>query len=479
MFVILFSHRNRVLKWAIVVGLIVMMYSLSYFYYMLPGSDSQSFRGMTEYYFAKDSIAPSRPYHEYFEQPGFFFLERTMTSVTGLNLRQTEFIIYTGIGILLITSLFVYVSRKDKEYGPVAVAGYFVSMFYFLNYQNVPFSLALALLFALFMLEQRLDKTLNSSYGTILVTLVLFTSMTFIHLFVPLFYVLYLLVKYAFTRARKEIGLFLLTLTIYATYQVLQAPLSFETTILSLTRYASPEFGTILQQTLAPASVPLDILAQSLSRVIVVGSACICAIGFLIMFREKRLTTVDKAILFSAGAYSVVGIVIPILGSRAIAVAFVPIALGTSYMLRSRYKRLVQVLLLVFLGLFLFIPLHQTFYDSQIMSQTREAYAAEDFVIAKYDWTDPSLVLAHIRVQTYLVTKQKGNASVWSDSPTLFSLHGANEYDSIVYTIGLGKSLLRFNCTIDEIVERNTLNTAYDNGYSHISVKSHNFSWMP
>jgi len=112
------------------------------------------------------------------------------------------------------------------------------------------------------------------------------------------------------------------------------------------------------------------------------------------------------------------------------------------------------------------------------MFQTREAYHAENFMIDRYNWTNPGFILAHFRVITYLQTKQPSLAYFEDDiySPIFPRL---KEYDSIVYTVGLGKNLLKYNYTMERILREEKLNVVYSNGFSYIAIKSSNFTWAP
>jgi len=110
------------------------------------------------------------------------------------------------------------------------------------------------------------------------------------------------------------------------------------------------------------------------------------------------------------------------------------------------------------------------------MFQTNEAYQAENFMIDRYDWRESSLILAHLRVVTYLQAKQPYVAQFEDDVFTL--LPRIEECDSIVYTVGLGKNLLRDDYAKGRML-REQLNVVYNNGSSYIATKSSDFTWAP
>ncbi|MGB9615024.1 MAG: hypothetical protein ACPL3B_05950, partial [Fervidobacterium sp.] len=196
-FILAVTLRNYHLKWLMVVIIVVAIYSLSYFYYMLPGSDAHYFRGLTEYFIETRDLDPLKQSHFYFQWPSFFILCDIVTSVSGIPLTSFEFLLYGIIGFLLATSLFVYASKTFKKGVFLSVAAFFLSMFYYLNYQCVPFSLAFSILLLMFMLETK-QKTLTITFTT----LILFIGITYVHAFVPLFFVLFLFISFLFNKSR-------------------------------------------------------------------------------------------------------------------------------------------------------------------------------------------------------------------------------------------------------------------------------------
>lgn len=444
------------------------MFSISYFYYMVPGSDSQFFRGLSEY-FISTSRTPSEPNHTYFEWPLFFILNAIATSVTGLALFQFEFVSYSLIGFLSITALYEYFARSYRNGALLAVACFFIGMFYFLNYQAVPFSLAFALFLLLLMVGDRITSSLEGN----LVAILLFTGIAFCHAFVPLFFILYEFFSYLLRRSKAHCRLFLLTLVIYSIIQVFQTPLSLTDRIRGFLETTS-EYGKIVQATLRPATVQLDVVAQSISRLVVISALIICISGFLMLVIGKKIKNHEKVLFVTGAAYSALGALIQVLGSRAIPILFIPICVGVCYLFGTKLKKYLISLLLVLLILFPFIQLHLSFEDDQLMFQTKENYIAENFMVERYNWTVPSLVLAHTRVSTYLRSRQNGQAYFESDiSPSFPSI---NNDDCIFYTVGLGKNLLKYNFTLDKILGQEMLNCVYDDGSSHIIIKSHKLS---
>ena len=471
MYMIAVTSRRSSLKWTMTIGIVMTMYSLSYFYYMLPGSDSQSTRGLTEFFIRTRNLDPSQPGHSYFQWPSFFISANTITSVSGLGLATIEFLFYAIIGFLLVTTLYVYASKVSKNGGFLAVIVFFVVMFNFLNYQFVPFSFAFGLLLLLFMLESR-----RRSSGMTIAMLVLFVGITLMHVFVPIFFILYLLIQSILTRDKQHGRLFLLTLIIYLLVEFALASTGFASSILSVMTSRTEYSQIAIIKT--PVPVPIDAIAQMLAGIVEIAFGIACLAGFILLLVKRKIRSLDKAIFLTGLIYSGVGVMLFTLGSRAIPIAFIPISLGVLYLFESRFRLYVASFFLVLLVLFVFIPLHASFIDSQITFQTKEAYQTENFMIDHYNWTNPSLILAHVRVMTYLQAKQPSTAYFEDDvySPLFPRI---KQYDAIVYTVGLGINLLRFNYTTERILGEAELNMVHNDGFSYIAIKSSNFTYAP
>lgn len=158
MFAAALTVKNNFLRWILSIGIVLTFYSLAYFYYTMPTPDSQSFRGMNEYFFQTKSLDASQLNHFYYQWPAYFILADVVTSVSGLSLASYEFLLYAIIAFLLATVLYLYGTKKFANGGIIVVATFFFSINGFLNYQSVPFSVALSLLFLLFLLGTKREK---------------------------------------------------------------------------------------------------------------------------------------------------------------------------------------------------------------------------------------------------------------------------------------------------------------------------------
>lgn len=458
MYMITVTSKNDYLKWIMTVGIVMTMFSLSYFYAMLPGSDSRFMRGMIEYFVETKNLDFLQPGKSYFQWPSVFILSGIATSVSGLELANFEFLMYAIIGFLLATTLHVYASKAYRNGGFLAAVAFFIAMFHFLNYQFVPFAIALIFLFLLFMLDTR-----RRSSSMILTVLVLFTGMTLTHAYTPLFFVAFLLIQWIINRSKQYRDLFFLTLIIWLLFQITFAGAMFARRIWAVMKFPSEIPGMAEAK---PVSVPIDLIAQKFYAAVLITLVAICVAGFIILLIKRKMRDLDKAIFLTGVGYFGLGIMVWILGSRSIPIAFIPTSLGVAYLFESRFRPYLKSLFLVLVILFLFFPLHETFSKADVMFQTREAYIAENFFIDHYDWANYHVVVANFRVVTYFESKLTGNAYFSAKFQTI------KEADTIFYTIGLGLYLSKYNYTIERIVYEERLNVMYNNGFSMVMTKS-------
>lgn len=464
MYIIAVTFKSNYWKWLAALGIVIAIYSLSYFYYMLPGSDSHYFRGYTEYFVRTKNFDSSQLNHRYFQWPSLFLLSDMLTSVSGLKLASFEFLLYAIIGFLFATTLYLYASKASKNGGFFAVLAFFVSMFYFLNYQFAPFSLALGLLFLIFVLESH-----QKSVGSEIAMVLLFVGISFAHAFVGLFLVLYLLVRLLLRPAGHHVRLFLLTSLIYLFVQITQAQLFFGDSLRSLTAWHT-EYSSIAEATLAGPSTSIDVVVQMLSRTVTISIITISIAGFVLLLVSRKLSDLSKAILITGAVYSVLGSAFFVLGSRAIPLVLIPISLGASYLVESKIGSYVKIAFLVLLVLFVFVPIHTSLSGSQITFQTREAYTTANFMLEKYGWNTYSTILSDVGTKWYLFPQINGNSVIETDCSSSASSN-LQTYDCVIYSVGLAQSCLRNNVSEQEALEQmlNRFNVIYDSGFSFIA----------
>lgn len=463
------SFKNNYWKWIMTVCCVIALYSLFYFFHTLPTSDADYFTGLTENLIRTKNLDPSQPFHSYYQWPSFFILANITTLVSGLELATYEFLLFTIIGFLLATALYVYASKAHTHGGFLAVVAFFIVTFYFLNYQAVPFSLALGLLFLLFILE-----TQKKNRGVILTMLGLYVSISITHAFVPLFFVLYLLMRSIVSRSKQYLNLSILTSIIYCSVQFTLAQFSFANTIISIMTLPT-EYSGIISSTLTPVSVATDVIAQAFSKTVTIAFAMICFAGFAFIIIKRKMRELDKAIFLTAAVYSGLGVIIYTLGSRALPILFVPVSLGVLYVYQSKFRPYLTCFILILLVLVVFIPIHTSFIeDFPITFQTKEAQTTANFLIEKYNWNLTSVVISDVGAKWYISTQIQGYTEIDTASSSRFPTSNITAYDCIIYSLELAMSLQRSNVSLEETSQHilDGFNVIYNSGFSYIAEKS-------
>jgi len=454
------TTKNVYLKWVLSTGIVLAFYSLSYFFGLLPGVDTQYFRGLSEYFFKTNSLDASQLNHDYYQWPAFFILAKVVTSISGLSLEDFQFLLFTVIGFLLSTGIYVYASRKYKYGGFLAVVTFFLSIYYFFNYQGVPFSLALGLLFVMLMLDTR-----QKSASSTITLLLLYTGLLFMHLFVPVFFIIYLLLRGFLDKSRYYWSLFLITLNSYVLYSITMAKFTIAQ-IFALLIAMPTTYGDMIKITIQPVLAPFDVTAQLFSRTVTIGFILLGVVCFTFMFIKRKLSTQDKALLITGIFYSGLGVVLNTLGWRAISIVFIPVCLSAAYMFESKFRRYSVFAILVLVILSVFIPIHQSFSGND-QFQTREDYVAENFLLTHCNLEQHNFVFTDYWASWYVESELSTYKYIYTDPGT------ANQADVLLITPPLIGQDLGNNNTLESVVQKETLNVVYNDGSSYVLIKSH------
>ena len=471
LFIIGAFSKNQPVKCAITVAIILFVYSLSFFYFTMPTGDSTYFRGLSQNFINTQNLNPSQFIHEYYQWPSFFLITDIATSVSGLPLISFEFFLYALIGSLIAATLYVYASKLNKNGAIIAVPSFFIAMFYFLNYQAVPFSLALALLFALFMLETR-----KKTAPVIITILILFFCISIAHSFVALFYILYLLFRSLVSRSKLHAELCLVATNVFVITQFSLSSYWIGLNITNLFRLPT-EYSSIVSATLTATSAvptPVETLSQTISRASTIIIFLVCLVGFVFLLIRRKLRAADGAIFLAGLAYTVLGLALSSLGSRAISILFIPISLGAMYFLGTKLRPYIIALFLIVLMLFVAIPIHTAFTSYPITFQTKDNLTASNFMIEKYNWNPFSAVIADSSMRWYMLPQIQGRAEIDTNLQPRFELTNITNYDCIIYSIGLANTLQNNHVSLENTSQNimHSYSLVYNSGQSYIAIKS-------
>jgi hypothetical protein len=455
-FLVALFSKNIFLKWLMSVAIVITLYSLTYFYPMINGADSQFFRGLNEYFIDTKSLDASQLNHDYYQWPAFFLLTYISVTLSGINLFSYEFILFTVIGFLMSTTIFIYASRRYPGTGFLAVVGFFFSVSFFFNYQNAPFSLALAIVFVIFLLETR-EKTL----GTTILTLILYSGLILTHVFVPIFYLLFLFLRSVFEKESYNINVFIFSFLSYIIVQFTFARFSTSRIIGGL--FQNPQtYNDLIDITLAPVTIPLDVVAQFFSRTVTLSFISLCALGFLFLFFKKRLVNYDKALFFTGLFYACLGLVLNTLGWRAVSILFIPVSLGLILFFNGKFRKYFVILVMILLIFSSFTLVRQTFSNFDIQFQTEKGYQMDNFFLENHDFTSNKSIFTDYRSSWYLQSKIDYYVYILTDLSTI----GAP--DVLLFTPALFDKDFG-NTTIADINQnQGMVNRLYDSGSSYI-----------
>jgi len=306
----------------------------------------------------------------------------------------------------------------------------------------------------------------TTSRSATLATLVIFTSMAFIHPFVSVFFVLYTLVRYALGKEKRYLILFMLTLVIYITvfsFFTAYFPTAVKRLILVSTQESYPK----LFATVEPVD-PLDTIAQMFASTVLIVTVILSGLGFVILFLGRKFRHVDHAVFFSGILYLVAGTFIYILGLRMLYIVAIPVTSGATYFLKTKFKRYYKCLFLILIILFTFVILHESY--SFKWFQTRDEYRSANFFVRFYNLSEGEHILSHVTVDGYIQAKMSRFA--FFENGFRSPPQDLETYDCILYTAGLERSLLMWNYSVETEIDKieKNFNIVFDSGFSFIAT---------
>jgi hypothetical protein len=467
MFIIALTSKNIYLKWIMTVGIVVTMYSMSYFYFPFSSrgiDDSQYVRGLNEFLAQTHNLSYLTSGKVYFQWPSSFVFTDIAASITGIQVANFDYLGFMILAFLISTSVYVYASRFFKNEGFLLVIAFFIGMYYYLDFEYEAFTFAFSLLLLLLVLDAR-----QKNSGLILMMLLFFVSLVFTHLFVPVFFLIYLFARWIISRNKHHGLLFLTCSIIYFLVETIYSKNGFFSSILNVSRLRSQlAFASPVSLTIKQVYFPIDAIAQNFSTTVLILTVVLCVAGFFFLLVKRKLRDIDKAILLTGIVYTIPGYFVYLLGYRALALAFLPVCLGAPFIFQTRFKKLLIGLLLILLILFTFVPIHLAFSQQYITYQTKEGYIADNFFIDHYELSKPYYVLASFFTRDYLENRMIGPSNFTTDGGQI------KEVKMVMYNLALQVYFQGSNNTFETIVYGEKLNTVYDNGFSKILMKSYN-----
>ncbi len=348
--------------------LMMVLFSSYFFYSYLPGPDSHYFRSLSE----KFQTGKIDTYSQgYFQWPAFFSIVNVLCDLTGMqDMNLISIFIFIIIGFIIFGGLHVYYSRQDNRFSVFSLFSYVLILFYFLNFQFAPQSLALGLIITMFILVEGILEKENLFFRVLIY--VSFMLLVMMHAFFAVFFVIYIILLFIFNKIINKISnkhscdfgyMSIFSFIFYVSYLLIVSVKTINTRIVnnikqvlpSLSDKINPEYSSIASRLIDPAtstvsgsaaSLPLsnvpifilDKIFQALSRILLFPLFFINVLGFIFLTFKRKIGLSAMAILGSGLIYFVLGLKFDILGIRALQVIMIPISFGIIFWLRRHIR---------------------------------------------------------------------------------------------------------------------------------------------
>jgi hypothetical protein len=310
---------------------------------------------------------------------------------------------YFIAGFLVSSSVFL-IARKHRLEPFWSVVVFAITGYFFLNYQFVPQTMALAFLIMLLQLDY--SKKPSPVQG-----LVLLIATDISHAFMGFMYVAYLLIRGIADRRRLWGGILaiviLLSVNVYLTAS-------------SFPYFAGGAIGSLrlllgMREYAHGLTVTLESPSpfQSFSRLSVIAAAVVGGIGLVGLIRHHKLTPEDKAIIGTSLLLIGIGVSIEVIGMRALQLAALVAALGAGYVPVMLHNRKIRMLLLFCLVISSAFPVAHANY-SPALYQPQDLLCAAEFFSSRIVLPQgaPLRIVSPYIVRGFFGLSEAGNKSI-------------------------------------------------------------------
>jgi hypothetical protein len=435
----------------------IILYSCVFYFSYTPTSDSGSIKAMFEV-FHHTGINPA--VESYFHYPIFFTLNEMTSQMLGLNANNLAIIFFTIFGVLIAVYIYLFIFKTTEndihQITFLAVPIYFIAMFYYLNYQWVPQTLAL--LFFLMLLLLLFDQK-KPEYKFL--SIIIFTVLVFTHLFIPAIYLLfigiYAIKKKEFRNSFLLMGcIFITVLIYYATFYLPSIIDAFRESIYGFGNEYAIDISRSLMEPQGLASQIISIV----NRIRIPLIWIVLATGFLFWFIKRKINLSSVALGITGGIYFAVGMFYPILGTRALQILFIPLVIGIGFFI-SKWKKLTLLFITIIIILSIFGPVRDTYDRYQF--QLNEEENACNF-LANTIPTEKGIELAigginsgyFIKKFIYINMDKSNYSNVWvivPKNPEFYNVfnNSMEENEYILYNPNLGKEIISYGLNMEEV----------------------------
>jgi len=433
--------------------------SCSYFFSYIPTSDSAAVKAMYEIF---HQAGPNTVVEPYFQFPTYFTLNEVTGQTLGLNATGLAIIFYAFFGILIAVYLFLFLRKISEKHSYqiafLATLLYFTGIFFNLNYQWVPQTLA----FVFFILLLNLFDKKKFEYQ--LLSMIIFIALAFTHLFIPVVFLLFL--GFYSLKEKEYRNTFLLMVCMYIAVLVYNATF-YLPVLIEVFRDSTFGFGadyavSVSRSFREPAGLFSQILS-TINRIRIPLTWLVVSLGFFLLLIKKKINFEAFILSLTAGIYFIVGLFFPVLGTRSLQILFIPLVVGVGYYL-SKWKKPTLILITILLILSISGPMRDAYDAYQF--QVEEEENACNF-LANVVQPEESIQLTvgainsdyFLRKFNYVNIESNESTGVWAivpRNPEFYQFFNTSIDNTtyVLYNPNLGREMIVYGLSKEDVVMR-------------------------
>ena len=451
-----YYSRRKSIRICCVAAFPILLFSHIYFFSYISTSDSAGVKAMFEVFHNTGINISVEPY---FQFPVYFTLNDITGQTLNLNVTGIALIFFAFFGILIAIYLYFYLKsiseNNSYQIAFLAIFLYFTGLYFYLNYQWVPQTIAFIFFILLLIVINK------NTFEYQLLSIIIFTALTFTHLFIPAIFLVFL-GFYCIKRKEYRNSLLLMICIYFAVliyHATFYSPFVFKTFFESIYNLGGEYAVTISQSFKEPVGLISQILS-ALNRVRVPLIWIIVSFGFLILVIKRKMSYTAIALGLAGGIYLIIGFFYSVLGTRSLQILFIPLVVGIGFYY-SKWKKLTIILVIIFLVLSLSGPMRDA-HDTYLFQMEEEEHAC-DFLANTIKPEEPTR-LAIGGINSGYFSLKFNYVNINNDKKiNLFTIVPSNPEFSkyyntsiqnrtfVLYNPNLGKEMISYGMTMSEV----------------------------
>ena len=350
------TSTNRFLLLILTIFFVFLFSSPSFFYWSEGSDAAGGFSGLLQYTFSNDFNDISAK--SYYQWPGSLIFITILHELIDIPLNNLLKITMLCIIIVSASNLFAYYDKRNDK-PAISVLIYFMAFYIFINWQPVPQTFALAILFTLINL-------LKADLRSRLLFIILFTSLVFTHAFVSIWVIILvsiLALSAKILHSNEYPKSLVLLITIQGAHMMYLSSKYFRSIINLLHGYAATNTQDELAHTemikYATNSLTLEIPSvldstiQHIAQFNVLMLWSILLTSVMMAIKQRKVDLLDACLFIVGGIHFLFGAFTQVLGTRGLQVSSIPVAGQIkSSIFNQKYSKIIFIILLVISLLF-------------------------------------------------------------------------------------------------------------------------------